>query len=396
MAIADVLASIEDLPDRFLPHGAVTPGRYRLHVGESSRDVVIAGRRCTVAPVEGEPDVEISTDPLTWHDIQAGGLSGIEAFGSRRLSIRGSIEKSLLFEPQFERPTGGGLRYTIDRVEVRGGRISALVAGDESAEPLLLLHGLGATKASWLTVVPQLAKRYRVVAIDLPGFGASDKPRGRYDARWFGDRVTRFMDAFGYDSMYVAGNSMGGRIAMELGMGHPERVRAIACLCPAAAFSHRPALGLVRLLRPELGIVPSRLPRSRILPQMRGLFADPRCVEPDWYEAAIDDFLNTWKSPRARMAFFASLRNIYLDEPEGDRGFWTRLSALQVPALFIYGRHDALITHRFAKKVQRTLPQAEVVVWSDCGHVPQIEFPDRTARLLQRFFARHVPKRASA
>ena len=396
MAIADVLASIETLPDRYLGPADSSDGRFRVNVGQISRDVVLAGKRCRVEAAAGTPDVEISTDPLTWHDIQTGNLSGIEAFGARRLSIRGSIEKSLHFEPRFERPDGNGMRYSLERVEVRGGRISTLVAGDPSADPLLLIHGLGATKASWLTVVPQLAQRYRVIAIDLPGFGASDKPRGRYDARWFADRVTRFIDAAGYDSVYVAGNSMGGRIAMELGMEHPNRVRAIACLCPAAAFSHRPALGIVRMLRPELGVVASRLPRSRILPQMRGLFADPRCVEPEWYDAAVDDFLTTWRSPRARMAFFASLRNIYLDEPEGDRGFWRRLSGMSVPSLFIYGRHDALISHRFARKVRSTLPNAQVVVWSDCGHVPQIEFPDRSADLLQGFFSRHVPKRVSA
>ena len=396
MAIADVLASIEALPTRYAGSTRSSSGRYRVDVGNVVRDVVIAGKSCSVDEPAGDADVEISTDPLTWHEIQAGDLSGIEAFGQRRLSIRGSIERSLHFEPSFERPEGKGMRYAIDRVEVRGGRISALFAGDRAAPPLLLIHGLGATKASWLTIVPQLAREFRVIAMDLPGFGASDKPRGRYDARWFADRVTRFIDALGYDSVSVAGNSMGGRVAMELGMDHPDRVHSISCLCPAAAFTHRPALGLVRALRPELGIVASRLPRSRILPQMRGLFADPACVEPEWYEAAVDDFLHVWRSPRARMAFFASLRNIYLDEPEGHRGFYARLSSMQVPSLFIYGRHDALISHRFARKVKRTLPGAEVVVWSDCGHVPQIEFPDRTAKLLTRFFGRSSSKRASA
>ena len=396
MAIADVLASIEALPDRFSGPRNSSDGRYRVRVANIERDVVVSGRRCRIEEPAGDADVEISTDPLTWHEMQAGDLSGIEAFAARRLAIRGSIEKSLHFEPCFDRPEGDGMRYSIDRVEVRGGRVSALFAGDPSAPPLLLIHGLGATKASWLTVVPQLARNFRVIAMDVPGFGASDKPRGRYDARWFADRVTRFIDAIGYDSVHVAGNSMGGRIAMELGMDHPDRVASIACLCPAAAFSHRPALALVRALRPELGIVASRLPRSRILPQMRGLFADPRCVEQEWYEAAVDDFLHVWRSPRARMAFFAALRNIYLDEPQGDRGLWTRLAGLSVPSLFIYGRHDALISHRFAKKVQSTIPAAQVVVWSDCGHVPQIEFPDRTARTLDEFFSRHLSKRASA
>jgi len=183
---------------------------------------------------------------------------------------------------------------------------------------------------------------------------------------------------------------------MEMGMRHPDRVKAIACLCPAAAFSRRPALSLVKLLRPELGALASRLPGARIRPSMRQLFADPACVEESWYEAAVDDFLHVWKSPRARMAFFAALRNIYLDEPEGETGFWTRLHAMDTPSMFIYGKRDMLISHHFARKVRRTLPRSEVVVWSDCGHVPQIEFPDRTVDALSGFFRRSVARRVSA
>jgi pimeloyl-ACP methyl ester carboxylesterase len=395
MSIANVLDSVETLAERFLPPLEPLKARFRLNVANVTRDVVVNGDRCRVEEPRGEADVEISTDAMTWREIELGRLSGIEAFGSKRLSIRGSIEKSLHFEPLFRRPPGG-FKYSIERVETRGGKISALFAGDVKAEPLVLIHGLGATKASWLTVVPQLAKRFRVIAIDLPGFGASDKPMGRYDARWFAHRVTMLLDELKIDSAYVAGNSMGGRVAMELGMRHPDRVKAIACLCPAAAFTKRPALRLVRVLRPELGVVASRLPRARILPSMRQLFADPSCVEESWYDAAIDDFLSVWRSPRARMAFFASLRNIYLDPPAGDQGFWTRLKAMKTPALYIYGKHDVLISHHFAKKVRRHLPSADIAVWSDCGHVPQIEFPDRTAEALVGFYDRAAARQVSA
>ncbi|MEA2447900.1 MAG: hypothetical protein QOK47_1537, partial [Actinomycetota bacterium] len=370
MSVANVLDSIETLAERYLPPLEPLKARFRLEVANVTRDVVVNGDHCRVEEPRGEPDVEISTDALTWREIELGRLSGIEAFGAKRLSIRGSIEKSLHFEPLFRRPSRGGFKYSIERVETSGGRISALFAGDEKAEPLVLIHGLGATKASWLTIIPQLSKRFRVIAIDLPGFGASDKPMGRYDAPWFARRVTGLLDTLCIDSAYVAGNSMGGRVAMELGMRHPDRVRAIACLCPAAAFTKRPALRLVRALRPEFGIVASRLPRTRILPSMRQLFADPSCVEESWYDAAVDDFLSVWRSPRARMAFFASLRNIYLDPPDGDEGFWTRLKAMKTPAFYIYGKRDVLISHHFAKKVRRHLPSAEIAVWSDCGHVP--------------------------
>ncbi|MGH2756334.1 MAG: alpha/beta fold hydrolase, partial [Actinomycetota bacterium] len=114
-----------------------------------------------------------------------------------------------------------------------------------------------------------------------------------------------------------------------------------------------------------------------------------------WFEAAVDDFLTIWQSPRARMAFSAAARNIYLDEPEGERGFWTRLEHMETPAFYIFGKQDLLITHHFAKKVRTALPNTCVEVWNHCGHVPQIEYPDRTARALLGFFERTQSRRSA-
>jgi pimeloyl-ACP methyl ester carboxylesterase len=363
------------------------PGRFRLKIDRTIRDVVIDAEGCRVERSNGKlPDSEIHTDIDTWREIDDGRLSGIEAFAARRLVVRGSIGHAMRFEPLFVRPRRGGMRYEIGPIETPRARISTLLAGKDTDPPVVLVHGLGATKASWLTIVPQLARRHRVIAIDLPGFGDSTKPLGRYDARWFSDHLFDLLDVLGHEQVHVAGNSMGGRVAMEMAMQHPERVSGIACLCPAAAFSHRPVVNLVKVLRPEFGMLPSRLPRARLLAGLADLFADPACVHPTWYEAAIDDFLKTWRSPRARIAFFAAARNIYLDEPDGDVGFWARLSKMEPPALYIYGRRDVLITSHFGKKVSKHLPGAEVHVWPDCGHVPQIEHPGRTAEEIMRFF----------
>ena len=383
-----VLDSIENLPSRFTGLSNGLSARFRIHVGKVERDVVIAEGKCVVEPSNGSrPDVEIRANAETWLAMDAGRMSGIEAFAARKLSIRGSIDKSLHFEPLFERPDAGAVRYVIDELQVRGAKISTLVAGSPEDPPVLLIHGLGATKASFLTIVGGLARNHRVIAIDLPGFGASSKPIGRYDAPWFAPYVMGVLDQLGHEHAALVGNSMGGRIAMEVAMRTPERVDAIACLCPVAAFVDRPGLLLARLMRPELSVLAGRLPRKRMREGMRNLFADGTCVDDEWYEAAIDDFLDVWKSPRARMAFAKSLRNIYLDEPEGERGFWHRLSYMQTPSLFIYGKHDTLISHRFGAKIRKTLPRATVKVWNDCGHVPQIEFPDRTSRAITKFFA---------
>ena len=379
---------VEELPFRFVAgRTKLKSTRFRLTVGRLTRDIIASSERCEVEEPRGRPDVEIETTARTWRAIDSGKLSGIEAFAQRKLALRGSIEKALLFEPLFDRPDAGGFRYTIDRVSLGGIEMSALCGGDRSAPPLVLLHGLGANKASWLPVVPDLASRYRVIAVDLPGFGASSKPRGRYNAQWFSDHVVRFLEVMGLDSVFLAGNSLGGRIAMEVAMREPDRVAAIVCLCPAAAFTHRPALGFVRLLRPELGIGAFNLPRNAIKQNLRQLFADPGCIEEQWYDSAIDDFLAYWRSPRGRLAFLAALRNVYLDEPHGEEGFWSRLSQMKPPALFIYGRRDVLISARFATRIQRYLATARVVEWEDCGHVPQLEFPERTTKELVDFFS---------
>lgn len=379
---------IDELPGRYNPtHTKVRPTRFHIVVGDESRDVVVDSSGCRVEESSGDFDVEIQTDAKTWRRMFNGQVSGIEAFADGNIEIRGSIDKSLLFEDMFDRPDAGGFRYSLERVSLGGRAISTLIAGDEAAPPLVLIHGLGASKASWLPVVPALAEQHRVYAIDLPGFGSSSKPRGKYTADWLAEHVFRFMDMVDLDSTFVAGNSLGGRVTMEMAMMEPERVRGIACLCPASAFSYRPGLPIVKLLRPEMGFVVARLPRTYIRDQLKQLFCDPGRIHEDWYDAAIDDFLGRWKTVRGRLAFFAALRNIYLDEPDGETGFWARLTEVKVPSLFIYGRRDVLITHNFSRRIRKHLPSAKVQVWNDCGHVPQLEHPERTVDEMTKFFA---------
>lgn len=387
---------VESLPERWLEDRFQSGGRWRIRVGRAARDVIVTASGASVEKANGKIDAEIQTDPDTWRAMDAGEMSGVEAFVERKLTVRGSIERALHFEPMFDRADAGGMRYTMEEVDIgRGMKISALVAGSAEAEPLLLIHGLGATKASWLTVVPQLARSYRVIVVDLPGFGRSSKPIGRYDSAWFCGHLCRLLDELGIDECSVAGNSMGGKIAMEMAMLDPERVRAIMCLCPASAFSNRPMLRLVKWLRPELGMAVGFLPRARVRDEIKSLFADSNRLEDVWVEAAIDDFFRVWRSPRARGAFFAAARSIYLEEPHGDDGFFTRLELMKTPSLFVYGEQDSVITHHFGRKIELTLPLAEVQVWPDCGHVPQIEHPDRTAELMLGFLARAGDSRAA-
>ena len=137
------------------------------------------------------------------------------------------------------------------------GNIAVARAGHPDAEPIVMLHGLGGTKASFLPTVAALADEYRVHSIDLPGFGDSVKPlRAGYDPRFFALAVCGYLDAAGIESAHLIGNSMGGRVAFEVGFRHADRVNRIVGLTPALAWLRgRGSTPLVKALRPELGLI---------------------------------------------------------------------------------------------------------------------------------------------
>ena len=105
-----------------------------------------------------------------------------------------------------------------------------------------------------------------------------------------------------------------------------------------------------------------------------------------WSAVGVDEFLRAYLQPRGRAAFYAALRNIYLDEPEGEEGFWTRLRSLERDSLFVWGRNDRLVPIAFARHVREALPAAQHLEL-ECGHVPQLEAPKETHAAVRRFLA---------
>jgi pimeloyl-ACP methyl ester carboxylesterase len=377
---------IRALVERYDPDVIDVPGGralVRLKVrGGGDWDARISGRRVRVVPARdtGEPDATIAADPATWRRIAGDVRAGMDAFRRGRLRVRGSLHLGVGFLAATSGASEPG-RLTFESVRTRSGRIS-LLSGGVGPDALLCLHGLGGTKASFLPTVAALADRYRVVAMDLPGFGESDKPIGApYDSAWFARSAFDTLDALEIDSAHVAGNSMGGRVATETGLMDRSRVRSLVLLSPALAWlRERRWAPVVRLLRPELGLlhVAPRSVTDRIVRQLVPGGHD------GWAAAGVDEFLRAYLTPRGRAAFYAAARNIYLDEPHGDDGFWTRLGALATDALFIWGRHDTLVPIAFMKHVERALPAARHVEL-ECGHVPQLERPRETHAAMRDF-----------
>jgi pimeloyl-ACP methyl ester carboxylesterase len=340
------------------------------------------------------PDVTLTTDSVTWRRLRSGELSGVEAFQRRLLEVRGNLDYAVAFEGMFRLLGGRPPLLRIRDVPVGRQRISVLSMG--SGPDVLLLHGLGGTRASLFETAGTLSGRYRVHAPDLPGFGSSSKPAlGSYNARWFAQIMLGLMDELGIESAHVVGNSMGGRIGIEMGLTAPQRVNSLGLLCPAVAWIKRGFHPIVRLLRPEFGLLPHGFRRSVVSSQFWSIFHDRDAVDPAVGELMVDEFRRIYHSAGARYAFLASARNIYLEAPFGDSGFYPRLAGLTPPALFIWGDHDRLVPAAFSRYVGRWLPDAQQVTIRDCGHVPQVERPVETNDLLMRFFA-DVERRTGA
>jgi pimeloyl-ACP methyl ester carboxylesterase len=320
--------------------------------------------------------------------VVTGKASGVGAFLNGEVTVRGDLSLSLALDGLFER-TDQPVQWPRATLACpRGVDTAYLDAGPADGPVAVLLHGLGGTNASMLPLMWELSTDHRVLAPDLPGFGGSAKPHARYDAAWFVDWLTSFLDELGVESAVLIGNSMGGRISLEAGLRAPERVDALVLLSAAAAFRRlRQWVPLVRLLRPELGYSPIPVPHSMVVETIRAMFSDPDRMPQEWLQAGADEFLRVFATREGRFAFLSCLRQIYLDEAYGEKGFWDRLPTLKAPALFVWGDRDRLVPAAFARYVAEALPDAGAIVLEDCGHVPQFEHADEVAAMTRGFLS---------
>jgi pimeloyl-ACP methyl ester carboxylesterase len=362
----------------FEPQGG--RARLRLFVGaDEAWDAVLESGAARLDPAKGTADASIGADPATWELIGSEPSRALEEFRHGHLSVRRNIHLGVGF---LAATTGRDdpARLRFETVRTRSARISTMQAG--RGETLLAIHGLGGTKGSFLPTVAELAPQFRVIAVDLPGFGDSSKPlRASYDPRFFARTMLELLDALALERAHFVGNSLGGRVALELGMQHPERVGRLILLCPALAWRRdRPLAPLLRLTRPELGLV-QIAPRVLVEGIVRRLIPG---ADEGWTAAGVDEFLRAYLTPAGRAAFYAAARHIYLDEPNGREGLWSRLSGIQARCLFVWGKRDRLVPVAFARHVEQVLPSARHLEL-DCGHVPQVERPRRTHNAIREF-----------
>jgi haloalkane dehalogenase len=260
-------------------------------------------------------------------------------------------------------------------------RVSYRTAGDGPA--VLLLHGWPTSSYLWRNIMPVIAERNRVIAIDLPGFGESDKPLDvRYDFEFFEGIIDGLLGHLNIDRVALAGHDLGGPIAVHWALRNPDRTTGIALLNTLLYPQLDPSVVdfVTALATPgprEEMTSPDGL--SRIF---RAGLADPTRATGDILTALVHPFReSTARRALAQAGIQLSLRGL----AEIERG----LPGLRMPVRIVYGAQDRVLPDVAGTmdRVARDVPHAVVTVLPDCGHFLQEDAPDEVARQLAEFFA---------
>jgi pimeloyl-ACP methyl ester carboxylesterase len=262
-----------------------------------------------------------------------------------------------------------------------------------AGDPLVLVHGLGASAAAWRALAPHLAEAgYRVLALDLKGCGLSARIPGDYSRRALANLVCGFMDNLGVRrARAVIGHSMGGAIALEIAASRPERLDLVGVIdgqgilsSPWLLRSAAPVTPLVGTLASSMTALSPAAPR-RFFARMylRRIFADPARVTEEMVDlyAAVAD-------AGYQRAMFAMMQHLSDTADLADA-----IRTLRKPAVLVWGREDPLCPLLLGEELNSALPDSELHVVEDCGHCPAEERPTEVASAVIDFLARRSPRR---
>ncbi len=264
-----------------------------------------------------------------------------------------------------------GARMSEKSVVVAGNPWPYLEGGPPDGEVVVMLHGFGGDKDNWPLYARYFTRRHRVIAPDLPGFGNNTRdPELNYGGVTQTERLHAFINELGLDNIHLAGNSMGGYIALNYALAHPQGVKTLTLIDNAGVDS-------INKSELELAIDEGKNPLV--------------ATSLEDFDRLMDFIMHKRiPSPRFMMKAFYAVQKRHFEFLDGI--FWQiidealneplteRLGELSMPTLVIWGRHDRLIDVSCTDVMAAKIPDNKVVILEDAGHVPMIEFPGVTAR----------------
>ena len=253
-------------------------------------------------------------------------------------------------------------------VRVLGANLHYVDAGSGSV--VVVLHGLADDVGVWESVMPALAAKHRVIALDQIGFGRSDKPLLGYRAGTFVDFLDGFLNELKIGRASLVGNSLGGWIAANFALAHPERIERLV-LCDAAGYAAVPktmdprALNALRLASRE----------------------DVRYLGPlTFHNKRFYEDVDLAFKQRVTAGDNYTVNQLLDSMIRGEDVLDGRLGAIHKPTLIVWGREDKLIPLNFAERFHKEITGSRLEVIDDCGHMPHVECADKFNHALLKFF----------
>ncbi len=270
------------------------------------------------------------------------------------------------------------------RVRAGSVTLATFEAGSDASDApvVLLLHGLGHwADGAWGRLVPRLAPALRCVALDLPGFGASDKPDVRYDPAFFRRVLDATVDALGLQRFALLGHSLGGFIAADWAGAHPDRVTHLALIAPAA-FSRTPRHLLFALLASGPGrfVFTGRPSRRFVQRALMRAVADPATLDPAHLERAF-----ALAQDLAMRTAFGGVYSASVTTFVSRRAMHAGFARYAGPVFCAWGTRDRYIAPGSLRSVLRVYPRATTLLLDRSGHLPMIEQPQELAAALNTF-----------
>jgi len=266
----------------------------------------------------------------------------------------------------------------VHHAEVAGASVEYVDYG--SGPPLLLVHGMGGRWATWIANIPALGEHYRVIAVDLPGFGGSDPLPVGAGFTAYVDVLEGLLDKLGVPSVAVFGHSLGGLVSLTLAGTVPERVRCVVLVSGGGApltrlrlVAIQSAFRVLRLLftAPGARWLLTRPAVSRAL--LRPAVHDPRSIPDALIQVMVPSAITPGFLDAIRLGG-AGLRSL-------------DLAAVAAPALLVWGREDRILPLATAQELLSELPVACLVAIDRVGHCAMFEAPDEFERLAEDFLA---------
>jgi pimeloyl-ACP methyl ester carboxylesterase len=247
--------------------------------------------------------------------------------------------------------------------------------GDPSKPLLVLLHGFGDSFTTWEAWVHELKGRFHIISVDFPGHGLTRAPQGYQLA---GDGLADFVDAFAAQlalpKFAVAGNSMGGGVAWQLALRHPDRIDALILVDAAGFPNEKPPTEVplaFKILQYPIGraILRNIDNRPLIDEGLKTDVYDKALITP----AIVDRWAEFQRAPGHRAIL------IGIDFQAQRQATADSLGTIKVPTLVLHGENDVLIEPASARKFAAAIPGAKLITYPHVGHLPQIEIPQRSA-----------------